>query len=251
MPTSCCLQLLPVPSRLDFSTSLPVLSGKSIILTLVDQFSKLIHLLALPKRPSSLETAQLLVCHVHDLPVDIVSDCGPTFLSCVWTTFCKALRAMASLSSGYHPQTNGQTERWTKTWRQPSAVHVFSNRRPGPAICRRSDMPTTPWACLPQAGPRLWLCTVSNPPCSLPRKVKWTTPPFSSTWSRPIVSGEKPEQPYHASPLVMSLKMCRILRPHDRFTPFLDTFFSSSWNIKWPNFLYLFAVDCHYKCLFI
>ncbi|KAI3369234.1 hypothetical protein L3Q82_007781 [Scortum barcoo] len=36
---------------------------------------------------------------------------GPQFTSQVWTAFCKALGATPSLSSGYHPQSNGQTER--------------------------------------------------------------------------------------------------------------------------------------------
>ncbi|KAI3356325.1 hypothetical protein L3Q82_017558, partial [Scortum barcoo] len=43
--------------------------------------------------------------------LDIVSDRGPQFTSQVWTAFCKALGATPSLSSGYHPQSNGQTER--------------------------------------------------------------------------------------------------------------------------------------------
>ena len=36
---------------------------------------------------------------------------GPQFTSAVWKAFCTAIGAMVSLSSGYHPQTNGQAER--------------------------------------------------------------------------------------------------------------------------------------------
>ncbi|KAK3506401.1 hypothetical protein QTP70_016614, partial [Hemibagrus guttatus] len=36
---------------------------------------------------------------------------GPQFTSRVWRAFCKRLGVTVSLSSGYHPQTNGQTER--------------------------------------------------------------------------------------------------------------------------------------------
>uniref|UniRef100_A0A4W6CT62 Integrase catalytic domain-containing protein n=1 Tax=Lates calcarifer TaxID=8187 RepID=A0A4W6CT62_LATCA len=39
------------------------------------------------------------------------ADRGPQFTSRVWRAFCRALGATVSLSSGYHPQTNGQTER--------------------------------------------------------------------------------------------------------------------------------------------
>ncbi|XDV42037.1 hypothetical protein PO909_010789 [Leuciscus waleckii] len=44
-------------------------------------------------------------------PENIVSDRGPQFISCVWQAFFKHLGITISLSSGYHPKTNGQTER--------------------------------------------------------------------------------------------------------------------------------------------
>ncbi|KAK3510314.1 hypothetical protein QTP70_001363 [Hemibagrus guttatus] len=47
----------------------------------------------------------------YGLPEDIVSDRGPQFTSRVWRAFCRRLGVTISLSLGYHPQTNGQTER--------------------------------------------------------------------------------------------------------------------------------------------
>ena len=41
----------------------------------------------------------------------MVSDRGPQFASRFWGAFCELLGARASLSSGFHPQSNGQTER--------------------------------------------------------------------------------------------------------------------------------------------
>ena len=119
-PPAGLLRPLPVPSRpwshiaVDFVTGLPPSEGNTIILTVVDRFSKAVHFVPLPKLPSATETADLLVLHVfrlHGIPQDIVSDRGPQFSSQVWKAFCQALGATASLSSGYHPQTNGQTER--------------------------------------------------------------------------------------------------------------------------------------------
>ena len=81
---------------------------------MIDRFSKAAHFIALPKLPSSRETADLLVQHVfrlHGIPTDIVSDRGPQFTSQVWRAFCGALGATSSLSSGFHPQSNGQSER--------------------------------------------------------------------------------------------------------------------------------------------
>ena len=114
------LRPLPVPHRpwshiaVDFVTGLPPSDGNTVVLTIIDRFSKAVHFVPLSKLPSALETANLLVLHVfqlHGIPQDIVSDRGPQFSSRVWKAFCQALGASASLSSGYHPQTNGQTER--------------------------------------------------------------------------------------------------------------------------------------------
>ncbi|KAK2917253.1 hypothetical protein Q8A73_003999 [Channa argus] len=119
-PPDGLLQPLPIPSRpwshiaLDFVTGLPPSHGNTTILTIIDRFSKAVHFVPLPKLPTATETAELLTQHVlrlHGIPRDIVSDCGPQFVSQVWKAFCKALGATVSLSSGFHPQSNGQTER--------------------------------------------------------------------------------------------------------------------------------------------
>ncbi len=114
------LRPLSIPSRpwshiaMDFVTGLPPSSGNTVILTVVDRFSKAVHFIPLPKLPSARETAVIVFDHVfriHGLPVDVVSDRGPQFSSRFWTEFCRLLGATASLPSGYHPQTNGQSER--------------------------------------------------------------------------------------------------------------------------------------------
>ncbi|KAI3376812.1 hypothetical protein L3Q82_000097 [Scortum barcoo] len=72
------------------------------------------HFIPLPKLPSAKETAQVMISQVfriHGLPKDIVSDRGPQFVSGFWKEFCQLLGATVSLSSGYHPESNGQTER--------------------------------------------------------------------------------------------------------------------------------------------
>uniref|UniRef100_A0A3P9JP29 Integrase catalytic domain-containing protein n=1 Tax=Oryzias latipes TaxID=8090 RepID=A0A3P9JP29_ORYLA len=99
---------------LDFVTGLPPSQGNSVVLTIIDRFSKFVHFVPLPQLPSATQTADVLVNHVfrnHGIPSDIVSDRGPQFVSQVWRAFCSALGATVSLSSGYHPQSNGQAER--------------------------------------------------------------------------------------------------------------------------------------------
>lgn len=119
-PPAGLLHPLPVPSRpwshiaLDFVTGLPSSAGKTVIMTVVDRFSKAAHFVALKKLPSAAETAALVVDHVfrlHGIPKEMVSDRGPQFISKVWRAFCYAFGTKANLSSGFHPQSNGQAER--------------------------------------------------------------------------------------------------------------------------------------------
>ncbi|KAI2660027.1 Transposon Tf2-6 polyprotein [Labeo rohita] len=114
------LQPLPVPQRpwshvaVDFVTDLPPSNGHTTILSVVDRFSKACRFIPLPKLPSALETAEVLcnwVFRLYGLPEDIVSDRGPQFTSHLWASFFRLLGANVSLTSGYHPQANGQVER--------------------------------------------------------------------------------------------------------------------------------------------
>ena len=83
---------LPVPSRpwshiaVDFVMGLPSSEGNDTILTIVDRFSKAVHFVPLPKLPTALEMANLLVVHVfrlHGIPLNIMSDRGPQFAPCL------------------------------------------------------------------------------------------------------------------------------------------------------------------------
>lgn len=99
---------------MDFVTGLPQSEGKTVILTVVDRFSKMVHLIALNKLPTAKELSQVFtkeVFRLHGIPKNIVSDRGPQFISRFWREFCSLLGITLSLSSGFHPQTDGQMER--------------------------------------------------------------------------------------------------------------------------------------------
>ncbi|KAI2660981.1 Transposon Tf2-8 polyprotein [Labeo rohita] len=111
---------LPIPERpwshlgVDFITDLPRSEGNTCVLVVVDRFSKMCKLIPLSGLPTAMEAAEHLFNHVFrqfGLPEEIVSDRGPQFISHVWKAFFKLLGVSVNLSSGYHPQTNGQTER--------------------------------------------------------------------------------------------------------------------------------------------
>ncbi|XP_014873544.1 uncharacterized protein LOC106936835 [Poecilia latipinna] len=72
------------------------------------------HLIPLHKLPSAPDLARVMareVFRLHGIPRNIVSDRGPQFISRFWSEFCTLLGIDVSLSSGFHPQTDGQTER--------------------------------------------------------------------------------------------------------------------------------------------
>ncbi len=111
---------LPIPRRpwshvgVDFITDLPRSDSYTCVLVVVDWFSKACKLIPLPGLPTAMQTAESLFHHVFrnfGLPEDIVSNRGPQFTSRVWRAFFNLLGVSVSLTSGYHPQSNGQTER--------------------------------------------------------------------------------------------------------------------------------------------
>lgn len=60
------------------------------------------------------QLADLYARHIfrlHGLPQSIISDRGTQFTAKFWKALCKALKIEALLSTPFHPQTDGQTER--------------------------------------------------------------------------------------------------------------------------------------------
>ena len=72
------------------------------------------HYIPTTKEINAQKTARLLLHHVwkyHETPKEIVSDRGSQFDSQVWKQLCKDLQIEQKMSSAYHLQTDGQTER--------------------------------------------------------------------------------------------------------------------------------------------
>ena len=60
-------------------------------------------------------------------PRDIVSDRGSIFVSRFWSSFLKNYGVGQSLSSAYHPQTDGQTERVNQELEQ--YLRIYSDQQ--------------------------------------------------------------------------------------------------------------------------
>lgn len=107
---------LPVPKEawVDIVEGLPKLDGFSVILVIVDRFTKFAHFIPLrhPFTASQVAVAvDKAVFKTHGIPHSIVSDRDQVFTSKFWTDLLKVWNTQLNMSTAYHPQTDGQTER--------------------------------------------------------------------------------------------------------------------------------------------
>ena len=99
---------------MDFIEGLPLSSNYDSILVVVDRLTKYAIFVECHKTDGVMELATLFLKHVftkHGAPHDIVSDQGKLFISKFWSSLCHLLDIKANLSTAYHPETDGQTER--------------------------------------------------------------------------------------------------------------------------------------------
>ncbi|GJS23934.1 putative reverse transcriptase domain-containing protein [Tanacetum coccineum] len=105
---------------MDFITKLPkTKSGHDTIWVIVDRLTKSAHFLAIREDYSTERLAMLYINEIvarHKVPVSIISDRVGHFTSRFWQTLQKALGTRLDMSTAYHPQTDGQSERTIQTF---------------------------------------------------------------------------------------------------------------------------------------
>jgi len=114
----------------DFITKLPLAQGYDAILVVCDRFSKMAHFIATMERTSAEGLARLFrdqVWKLHGLPESIVSDRGMQFAAGIMKELNNLLGIQTKLSTAYHLQTDGQTERVNQKLEQ--YLRVFINHR--------------------------------------------------------------------------------------------------------------------------
>ena len=121
------LKLSEVPQKMwtyltvDFITKLPVVAGKDAILVVCNRLSKMTHFVATTEGTSAEGLTRLLqdnIWKLHGLPESVVSDRGPQFAAELMKELNRMLGIRTKLSTAFHPQTDGQTERMNQELEQ-------------------------------------------------------------------------------------------------------------------------------------
>ncbi len=117
------LQPLPIPGQIwedismDFIESLPKSECKDTILVVVDRLTKNSHFLPLRHPFTAKEVARVFldsIYKLHGCPKSIISDRDKVFTSSFWKELFQLLGTQLKMSTSYHPETDGQTERVNK-----------------------------------------------------------------------------------------------------------------------------------------
>ena len=134
------MQALPQPEQpwqeitMDFITGLPPSRrGTSVydaIWVIVDRYTKMARYIPTTRKLKAAEMADAFIEHIvrhYGIPKGIVSDRGTIFTSEFWSEFCYTARIKRRLSTAFHPQTDGQTERQNQTLEH--YLRVYYNKK--------------------------------------------------------------------------------------------------------------------------
>jgi len=121
------LKLSEVPKKpwshltVDFITKLPVVAGRDVVLVVCDRLSKMTYFVATTEGTLVEGLARLFwdnIWKLHGLPESVVSDRGPQFAAELTKELNRMLGIKTKLSTVFHLQTDGQTERMNQELEQ-------------------------------------------------------------------------------------------------------------------------------------
>ncbi|GJY43565.1 putative reverse transcriptase domain-containing protein [Tanacetum coccineum] len=122
---------------MDFITKLPKTSnGHDTIWVIVDRLTKSAHFIP-TRETNSMETLTRLyikeIVSRHGVPISIISDRDSHFTSRFWQSLQNALGTQLDMSTAYHPETDGQSERTIQTLEDMlRAYRSYANIRRNP-----------------------------------------------------------------------------------------------------------------------
>nr|GEU46994.1 putative reverse transcriptase domain, ribonuclease H-like domain, aspartic peptidase domain protein [Tanacetum cinerariifolium] len=114
---------------MDFVTKLPKTSnGHETIWVIIDRLTKSAHFIP-TQETYSIETLTRLyikeIVSQHSVPISIISDCDSHFTSIFWKSLQNALGTQLDMSTAYHLETDGQSERTIQTFKDMLRAYVI------------------------------------------------------------------------------------------------------------------------------
>ena len=112
---------------MDFIVKLPLSDSYNTILTITDTFSKASIFIPCNETVNAEQTAKLYATYVlphYGLPHRIISDHDPRFTSVFSRELCRTLGISQNISTAYHPQTDGQSERTNQRLEQYLRIFI-------------------------------------------------------------------------------------------------------------------------------
>jgi hypothetical protein len=112
---------------MDFIIKLPLSNTYDSILTITDTFSKASIFIPCNETLDAAKTALLYATYIlphYGLPSQIISDRDPRFMATVSKELCHILSILQNISTTYHPQTDGQSERTNQRLEQYLQIFV-------------------------------------------------------------------------------------------------------------------------------
>ena len=114
----------------DLITQLPESDGYNAICVVVDCLTKQAHFMPITNEFSAKDLAQLMYDRIypqHGLPLQIISDRGTQFAAQLFQQWCELLGIESAMTTAYHPQADGQTERVNQILEQYLRCYVDYN----------------------------------------------------------------------------------------------------------------------------
>ena len=114
----------------DLITGLPEVEGYNALAVMVDRFTKQVHISPTTDTVTAEGLADIYIkdeFKLHGIPRQVISDRGPQFAAKYMRHLLQSLHVESSLSTAYHPCTDGQTERMNQEIEQ--YLRLYTSRR--------------------------------------------------------------------------------------------------------------------------
>src|SRR6266481_1442286 len=138
------LHSLPIPNRpwqsigMDFMGPLPVSNNYDYLLVIIDCLTLQVHLLPTTTHATSKGVTWIFlkeIVRLHGVPDSIMSDRDTKFTSSFWKELHRLMGTKLLMSTAFHPQTDGATERANRSVRQVLRALVRNDQKDWASQC--------------------------------------------------------------------------------------------------------------------